>query len=45
MEEARFLALALGARVHVLAPTTLREQVVEELQAAVKRPVVHTTGA
>jgi predicted DNA-binding transcriptional regulator YafY len=45
MEEARFLALALGARVHVLAPASLRELVLEELQAAVKRPVVHTTGA
>jgi predicted DNA-binding transcriptional regulator YafY len=41
MEEARFLALALGARVHVLAPTTLREQVLEELQTAVRRPMVH----
>src|SRR6201992_633922 len=43
MEEARFLALGLGARVHVLAPTTLRELVLEELQKAVARPAVTAT--
>jgi predicted DNA-binding transcriptional regulator YafY len=43
-EEARFLALGLGARVHVLSPTPLRELVLEELQKAVKRPVVRATG-
>jgi hypothetical protein len=40
MEEARFLALGLGARVHVLAPAALRELVLEELQTAVRRPLV-----
>ena len=45
MEEARFLALGLGARVHVLAPATLRDLVREELQTAVKRPVVHAKEA
>jgi hypothetical protein len=44
MEEARFLALGLGARVHVLTPTTLRELVLEELQKAASRPVVNATG-
>jgi predicted DNA-binding transcriptional regulator YafY len=41
MEEARFLALGLGTRVHVLSPTTLRELVLEELQTAVRRPVIN----
>jgi predicted DNA-binding transcriptional regulator YafY len=39
-EEARFLALGLGARVHVLAPVTLREQVIEQLQTAANRPIL-----
>jgi hypothetical protein len=43
MEEARFLALALGARVHVLAPTSLREVVMEELQKAASRPALNST--
>jgi predicted DNA-binding transcriptional regulator YafY len=37
-EEARFLALGLGARVQVLAPAALRELVAEERQAAAKIP-------
>ena len=37
--EARFIALGFGARVHVLAPASLREQVLAEMEAAVGRPV------
>jgi predicted DNA-binding transcriptional regulator YafY len=39
-EEARFVVLGFGARAQVLAPTTLRDQVVEEMQAAVRRPAL-----
>jgi predicted DNA-binding transcriptional regulator YafY len=39
-EEARFIILGFGARAHVLAPATLREQVEAELQAAAARPSV-----
>jgi predicted DNA-binding transcriptional regulator YafY len=37
IEEARFVVLGFGARAHVLAPATLRDQVREEMQAAVAR--------
>ncbi len=37
-EEARFIALGLGARVDVLQPATLREQVMEQMETAIKRP-------
>jgi predicted DNA-binding transcriptional regulator YafY len=37
-DEARFIALGLGARVHVLQPASLRDQVKEEMEAAIKRP-------
>jgi hypothetical protein len=33
----------LGARVHVLAPTSLREVVMEELQKAASRPALNAT--
>jgi predicted DNA-binding transcriptional regulator YafY len=36
--EARFIALGLGARVQVLEPVSLRDQVREEMQAAMSRP-------
>jgi predicted DNA-binding transcriptional regulator YafY len=39
-EEARFIVLGLAARVHVLAPVSLREQVMEEMRAAIHRPPV-----
>jgi predicted DNA-binding transcriptional regulator YafY len=41
--EARFIALGFGSRVHVLAPESLREQVREEIEAAIRRqaPVMH----
>jgi predicted DNA-binding transcriptional regulator YafY len=44
IEEARFLALGLGARVHVLAPASLREVVTEELQKAACRPALSATA-
>ena len=31
---------ALAARVHVLAPASLRDQVMEEMRAAIRRPPV-----
>jgi predicted DNA-binding transcriptional regulator YafY len=37
-DEARFVILGFGARAHVLAPATLRDKVMEEMQAAVARP-------
>jgi predicted DNA-binding transcriptional regulator YafY len=37
-EEARFVIMGFGARAQVLAPATLRDQVAEEMQAAVTRP-------
>ena len=36
-QEARFVVLGLGARVQVLEPASLREQVREEMRAAMKR--------
>ncbi len=39
-EEARFIVMGLAARVHVLAPASLREQVMEEMRAALNRPQV-----
>jgi predicted DNA-binding transcriptional regulator YafY len=39
-EEARFIALGFGARVHVLAPATLCDQVKEETETVAKRPSV-----
>jgi predicted DNA-binding transcriptional regulator YafY len=39
-EEARFIVLGLGARVQVLEPVSLREQVSEEMRAAMNRPAV-----
>jgi predicted DNA-binding transcriptional regulator YafY len=39
-EEARFIVLGLAARVHVLAPVSLRDQVMEEMRAAMNRPPV-----
>jgi predicted DNA-binding transcriptional regulator YafY len=39
-EEARFIALGLGARVHVLEPASLRDQVRDEMEAAIIRPAV-----
>jgi predicted DNA-binding transcriptional regulator YafY len=39
-EEARFIVMGLAARVHVLAPASLREQVMEEMRAAIRRPPV-----
>jgi predicted DNA-binding transcriptional regulator YafY len=39
-QEARFITLGLGARVLVLAPDSLRDQVANEMQAAMKRPAV-----
>ena len=35
-EEARFVALGLGARVQVLEPVSLRDQVREEMVAAIR---------
>jgi predicted DNA-binding transcriptional regulator YafY len=37
-EEARFVALGFGSRAHVLAPAALRDNVMEEMSAAVARP-------
>jgi len=37
--EARFITLGFGSRVHVLAPESLREQVREEMEAAFRRLV------
>jgi predicted DNA-binding transcriptional regulator YafY len=39
-EEARFIAMGLGARVYVLAPESLRDQVREEMSAAVNSPAI-----
>src|ERR1700733_12231239 len=39
-DEARFIALGLGVRVHVLAPMDLRERVMGEMHAAVGRPPI-----
>jgi predicted DNA-binding transcriptional regulator YafY len=39
-DEARFIALGLGVRVHVLAPMDLRERVMGEMHAAVGRPAI-----
>src|ERR1700691_6610217 len=39
-EEARFVALGFGSRAHVLAPLTLRDEVMEEMSAAVARPPI-----
>ena len=39
-EEARFIVLGLAARVHVLAPASLRDQVMDEMRAAIGRPPV-----
>jgi predicted DNA-binding transcriptional regulator YafY len=39
-EDARFIVLGLAARVHVLAPISLRDQVMEDMRAAVNRPPV-----
>ena len=39
-DEARFVVLGFGARAQVLTPTTLRDQVMEEMQAAVARPSI-----
>jgi predicted DNA-binding transcriptional regulator YafY len=36
--EARFIALGLGARVQVLEPVSLRDEVREEMRAAMSRP-------
>ena len=38
-QEAKFIALGLGARVHVLAPMVLRQEVTQEMQTAINRPV------
>jgi predicted DNA-binding transcriptional regulator YafY len=37
-DEARFVVLGFGARAHVLAPATLRDRIMEEMQTAVTRP-------
>jgi predicted DNA-binding transcriptional regulator YafY len=37
-EEARFVVMGFGARAQVLAPATLRDQVMEQMQAAAARP-------
>jgi predicted DNA-binding transcriptional regulator YafY len=39
-QEARFVTLGLGARVLVLAPDSLRDQVSDEMRAAMNRPAV-----
>jgi predicted DNA-binding transcriptional regulator YafY len=39
-QEARFIALGLGARVQVLEPASLRDQVMEQMRAAMNRPVI-----
>jgi predicted DNA-binding transcriptional regulator YafY len=39
-EEARFVALGFGSRAHVLAPATLRDEVMQEMSAAVARPPI-----
>jgi predicted DNA-binding transcriptional regulator YafY len=39
-DEARFVALGFGSRAHVLAPVTLRDEVMQELSAAVARPPI-----
>lgn len=44
-EEARFVTMGFGARAHVLAPKTLRDRVIEEMQAAMSRPVVSLSQA
>ena len=36
-EEARFISLGFGARVQILAPAGLRDEVIEQLEAAIKR--------
>ena len=36
-EEARFVALGFASRAHVLAPLTLRDEVMQEMSAAVAR--------
>jgi predicted DNA-binding transcriptional regulator YafY len=38
--EARFVVLGLGARVQVLEPVSLRDEVMEEMRAAMNRPVI-----
>lgn len=39
-EEARFVAMGFGARAHVLAPKSLRDRVMEEMQSAMARSQV-----
>jgi predicted DNA-binding transcriptional regulator YafY len=39
-DEARFIALGFGARVQVIAPATLRDQVHEEIRSAIARPAL-----
>ena len=39
-DEARFVSLGFGSRAHVLAPVTLRDEVLEEMSAAVARPPI-----
>jgi predicted DNA-binding transcriptional regulator YafY len=39
-EEARFVALGFGSRAHVLAPLTLRDEVLEEMSAVAARPPI-----
>jgi predicted DNA-binding transcriptional regulator YafY len=39
-EEARFVVLGLGARVQVLEPVSLQDQVMEQMRAAMNRPVM-----
>jgi predicted DNA-binding transcriptional regulator YafY len=43
-EEARFVALGFGSRAHVLAPVTLRNEVMQEMSAAVARPPIDLLG-
>ena len=39
-EEARFVALGFGSRAHVVEPPTLRDEVLQEMTAAVARPPI-----
>ena len=43
-DEARFVVLGFGARAQVLAPTTLREQVMEEMQRSGGAAVAFSVG-
>jgi predicted DNA-binding transcriptional regulator YafY len=39
-EEAQFIVMGLASRAHVLAPTSLRDRVKEEMRAVLSRPPI-----